>query len=389
MENAKQHHSGIYLSYTAAEAKTASPKFGKICPVDAADEGCSRSTKGQTKIGTPKSITDGFLRTTFLPKLEKTESLQDCRDSEKIESDFYYSLSQLARHYKIVPLATKDYCYPYNMALALWDIENSIQKQELCLDGIELIEQDDKAILVTQHRYRTGSSLYYIPVMPLFLMMRIKERKQTAELLLSVFTYLYRVVDIPYYRQQSCFLWYQYEMLKEWAEQEEEEEESKDYLREHNIAEWVGDRIEQKLFNKQNLTRFKNRLDTFNAKDDFDQECKFLALDAFALYNDYPDENIFRNLPSIDDELDGYYEYYDYTVRLDQYVGFVADTDSRLYQSLEEGINCEFSEYRDTEEPTLLNKFDGSPVYYHNLDFENRLFHLLDELCYLLNHFKK
>ncbi len=388
MENAKQYHSRLHLSYTATEAKETAPGFGHVLPMDAANQRRSRSPKRKTKIGSAQSVTDGFLKTTFLPKLEITESLQDCRDSEKTESDFYDSLSQLTGYYNILPMDTKAYGYPYNVALALWNIEKRIQKQELCLDEIGFVGQDDKAILITQHRYSTGTSLYYIPVLPLFSMLRTKKRKRTAELLLCVFAYLYHIVDIPYYRQEGSFLWYQYEMIKEWAEQDEEEEEMKGYLRQHHIAEWVGDHMEQKIFHKQNLIRFKHRLDTFTANDDFDWECKELAADAFALYNDYPDENMFRNLPIIDEELDGSYGWYDCTIRMDQYIGFVADTNGCLYQSLEEGINSEFGEYTDIEEPTLTNKFDGSPFPYNNLDFENRLFKLLDDLCYLLNHFK-
>lgn len=387
MENAKQYRSGLYLSYTATEAKENAPRFGQILPMDAANQRRSRNPKGQTKIGATQSVTNGFLKMTFLPKLKKTESLQACRDSEKTENEFYDSLSQLAGHYNIVPMATKAYGYPYNLALALWDIEKSIQKQQLCLDDIGLIEQDNKAILITQHRYRTGTSLYYIPVKPLFLMRRDRQRKHAANLLLSVCCYLYHIADIPYYRQEQSYLWGQYEMLKEWAEQDEEE--SKDHLREHDIAEWIGDRIEQILFNKQNLKLFQKRLDSFMIKDDFDRECKELAWDAFALYTDYSEVSIFRNLPTNEEELDESYGWYDYTIRMDQYISFVADTDSCLYQSLEEGINCEFNEYTEIEEPMVKNIFDGSPVYQRNLDFENRLFKLLDDLCYLLNHLKK
>ncbi len=40
------------------------------------------------------------------------------------------------------------------------------------------------------------------------------------------------------------------------------------------------------------------------------------------------------------------------------------------------------------EEPTINKVFDGSKISVGNLDFENRLFELLDDLSYLLNNYK-
>jgi hypothetical protein len=40
------------------------------------------------------------------------------------------------------------------------------------------------------------------------------------------------------------------------------------------------------------------------------------------------------------------------------------------------------------QEPVLCRSFDGRCQKGYSLDFENRLFPLLDELCYLLNNYK-
>ena len=75
---------------------------------------------------------------------------------------------------------------------------------------------------MAQERYNTGAMLYYIPVIPLYQMLRNKRRNKTGLLLLSVCTYLYRIADIPYYRQEGSYLYWIYEMLTEWLEQDEE-----------------------------------------------------------------------------------------------------------------------------------------------------------------------
>ena len=113
--------------------------------------------------------------------------------------------------------------------------------------------------------------------------------------MLSVCSYLYYIVNIPYYRQEDNFLYYQYEMLKEWLNDEEDNEETPVYKCEFDQAEWIGDRMEKKIFNPANLTYFKERLNCFKCKDVLDLDCLKLAQGAFALLEQYPNENVFRN----------------------------------------------------------------------------------------------
>ena len=46
----------------------------------------------------------------------------------------------------------------------------------------------------------------------------------------------------------------------------------------------------------------------------------------------------------------------------------------------------EFQEYASTEEPTIVKKFDGSDLTDINLDYEKRIFRLIEELIDLLNN---
>lgn len=213
-------------------------------------------------------------------------------------------------------------------------------------------------------------------------------RRQTAHLLLSVCSYLYHIADIPYYRQEDSYIYWQYGMLKEWVEQDEDTEATECYNNEIRQADWIGERMQQKLFNRANLAVFEQRLMAFNPTDEFDKECRALACDALALYREYPDTNIFCNssLAEVNVHEDGDYE--QDCLRMDQYISFVADTKGWLFQSLEESTNSEFGEYGNTEEPTIIKRFDGKPVTGKNLVFENRLFALLDDICYLLNNYK-
>src|SRR5690606_40118408 len=121
-------------------------------------------------------------------------------------------------------------------------------------------------------RYNTGTTLYYIPVVPLFQMLNDPKRKKSAQLLISVCSYLYHIADVPYYRQEDSYLYWMYEMHKDWVEQDDETEETEMYNREFTKAELIGDSIEQKLFNRINLKVFQQRLNAFKSLDTFDHD---------------------------------------------------------------------------------------------------------------------
>lgn len=128
-------------------------------------------------------------------------------------------------------------------------------------------------------------------------MLKDPKRKRNAQLLVSVCSYLYHIADIPYYRQEESYLYWMYEMHKDWIEQDDETEDTQSYKREFRVAEYIGDSIEQRLFNRTNIKVFEQRLNRFKINDTFDKDCQKLACNAFDLYKEYPTASVFRNAP--------------------------------------------------------------------------------------------
>ena len=142
--------------------------------------------------------------------------------------------------------------------------------------------------------------------------------------------------------------------------------------------------MEQKIYNHHNLTRFKDFLKNFKAKDRFDNDCFMLARKIFSLYQQYPNATIYQNLQINTEE----YEYErGTTVSIDEYVSFCAEAKGLLFQTLFETVNSELQECTTIQEPIVIKKFNGSNITNNNLDFENRLFPLIEELIYILNNF--
>lgn len=384
MNYATQHHIGNY-QHTRTETTTAiAPTVGRVRQLATKTKGRKPSAERQAEIRTNSNATNGILKCTFLPKLKTAPSVQAC---QKTERDFYKSLSKLAKHYRIEPMQTNSFKFPYKMALAMWDMETKVKRTNINWDGFKLIQDSGKTYFLSEERYRTGTTLYYIPIAPLFKMLKDPKHKMTAQLLLSVYSYLYHIAQIPYYRQEESYLYWLYEMMNDWVEQDEETEETESYKSELRNAEYIGDRIEQKLFNRTNLKVFEQRLNRFKSVDMFDKECWQVAHNAFALFTEYPNVTIFRNatLPEKDPYND---DYENEIIGMEKYISFIADTKGWLYESLSDTINNEFNEYGAMEEPTISKRFNGSEISTANLDFEKRLFGLLNDLSGILYEYK-
>ena len=383
MTYATTYHIGYDKPTQRAKAKTVAPPVERVRKLDDPSKVCSRDTKGQATVRTNNHVANGFLKCSFLPKLKETETVQACGKSAKTERDFYKSLSQLAEHYAIQPMQTQSYGYPYNIALALWDTQERLGRNVRDWEEIKLLQDSRKTYLTSEERYNTGATLFYIPVVPLYRMLKNPKRKYTAQLLLSVCTYLYHIADIPYYRQENSFLYWQYEMLKEWVVSDEYTDETSIYLSELEQAEWIGDRMEQKTFHLANLTFFGQRLARLKTADALDLDCLKLAQEAFELYQRYPNEKVFRNArPNGEAEEDDM----ENVIPMDKYVSFCADGKGWLNENLEQCVNTDLQEYGQMEEPIIIKRFDGNDIAGNNLDFENRLFILMEELAYLLSN---
>jgi hypothetical protein len=387
MNYARDNHIGNSGTARAKKTKTASRTARRVYALDAETKGRQRGTERQTKVSSCGDATDGFLKVSFLPRLQENKTVQACQDISKMESDFYASLDSLAEHYHILPMTTRHFEYPYNMALALWDLEEKLKKSVENFSELRLLQDSHRTYLLSEEKYSTGTTLYYVPIEPIYQMLREPKHKQNAHLLLSVCSYLYHSADVPYYRQQGSYLYWLYEMHREWTEQDEDREENERYVREFDKAECIGAFIEQKIFNPMNLSVFEKRLNSFNSRNAFDNKCSEIAKIAFALYSEYPEQSIFRNAPTHDEEEDEDTE--SESIGMEKYISFISDTKGWLYESIEESINSEFNEYGAMDEPTILKCFAGEQLPQNSLDFESRLFALLDELCALLYNYKQ
>lgn len=387
MDYAQTYYIGNNQATRRKTTKAVVQTAQRVQPMDAKNQRCGRGSKRQTQVSTCGNVANGFLKTSFLPRLKETKTVQACMETAKMQKDFYKSLSLLAEHYNIEPMQTNQFEYPYNMALAIRDMEEKLKQSVLNWQEIRLVQDSKKTYFISEEKYNTGTTLYYIPIEPLYQMLHDPKRKRNAQLLISVCSYLYHIADIPYFRQEDSYLYWMYEMHKEWVEQDDETDETQAYKLEFEKAAFIGDCIEQKIFNPMNLQVFGQRLNTFKRSDAFDHDCWLTASNAFALFTQYPNASIFRNAPMPEQDTDND-DYDNETIGMEKYISFISHTKGWLYESLAQSINNEFNEYAEMQEPTICKRFDTKGVTKSTLDFENRLFALLDDICDLLYNYK-
>lgn len=326
----------------------------------------------------------GFLKTRFLPHYAGQTEQQDSRE----EKHFYRFFLFLCRHYGISPVDTAGLAHPYGLEVSLHEANRLLQDKFPFQTSLEWEKENGDFSLCTVERFDMQNTLFFIPVLPLHPMMQDRKRRKAARLLLCIFSYLYRKAGVPYYQDEDNYLYWQYDMLCQWVTDDPEgwDDDFDCFNSQVNTAVHIGEQMLRRLYNNVHQQNFEKWLCEFSPQDAFDRECCSLAQQFYDLWQDFPEANIYRHA---DTECLPDPEEYDDTdcVTMEKYIGFVCSTEGWLYNQLEQTINNDFGECGSMQEPVLRRCFDGQPQEKDSLDYECRLFPLINELCYLLNHY--
>ncbi|OJV54206.1 MAG: hypothetical protein BGO31_12690 [Bacteroidetes bacterium 43-16] len=299
---------------------------------------------------------------------------------DKMRADLFRSLS-FAGHVVGIqfPADTVDVTSDYEIVIRFAQLE---QRMKMLNPDNELliVEDNGQYSVAWRQHYCTGRTLFYIPVLSLYTLLRTNRR--SGELLLGVACYLIRHAGIPYYRDRSTYAYYQYEMLYEWLTDDPESwgEDSLHYkLNDLNAANTIGDIMGRKLCSKYPLSRLEE-LSKLIPDDPFGQKCRSLAEMTLRLMKQYPDSCLFEHMRPPFDRDD-----YDGCIQPDEYFAFVYDTDTWSGDSLIESVSSQLSEYDCIAEPEALTVFDHSDVQISSIDYQIRTIELIRQLCILLN----
>lgn len=326
----------------------------------------------------------GFLKIRFLPH----HAGENQKENPLEKGHFYRCFALLCRHYGINPTDTSVLDYPYGRQAALHEAQRLLSEKLPHRITIDFEADNENFMLTTAERFDTQNTLFFIPVLPLHQMLEDRKRRKAAQLLLCIFSYLYRCAGVPYYREDDSYLYWNYDMLCQWVTDDPEgwDDDFNSLNSQVNTAVHIGEIMLRRLYSKVHLHRFGEWLAAFTSKDSLDRECRSLAKRFYDLWQEFPHTGIYTHadMECLPDP-----EQYDNTdcITMEKYIGFVCSTEGWLYNQLEQAVNSDFGECDSMQEPVLRRCFDGQPQQKDSLDFECRLFPLINELCYLLNHY--
>lgn len=336
---------------------------------------CAGNFKGQGKISPGASGADGFLNHSFLPLCVTAKKLPP---QEETERGFYQSVEHLCKLHSINATEVCQFAYPYNVLLTHREIKTKLNRQPYETELLITREGKSKNIAVaTKQVFEVGNELFYIPVIPLYRLLRKRENKASGTLLLAVMSYLYREAGIPYYRDEGGFMYDEYEMNKEYLEcmnesPDDYEEDISDIIK----NDLCGDIMQRKLYNRYHLDNFARTIEKFKPQNPFDEDCLLVAKEALELYTTFPKSNVFQHIEEPKD--------CDEVAIPESYVAFVGDCKGWVFETIERQINDYLGNYAELALPVSVQVFDDTATEKHTLEFEYRLFELIENLCNIL-----
>lgn len=342
----------------------------------------SRSDKRQTPTTSGDHAGYGFLRQSFQPLIEK--GWKYSRKKNAVETGFFQSFNNLRDFYNLDIPDYSDHPYPLNIHMAYTEAVEQMDEKRKELH-LFIIEEDNGSItLATVKVQYTGPYLYYIPVRPLAKLLDDRKTKKTGQMLLSVFAWLYQVVQVSYYWDNSSYLSGTYSMIEQWvleSEDEYEEEEYREYQSDFRQSDYFGKKLIRSIRHPRHLILFEKRVTTFKPIDTWETELADICGKALQLFKEYPNASIFRNIcHSIFEREDD--ENY---ISPEQYLAFCWSFTGSLAEQVFDTVNTDLQECGHIEAPQTIQSFaTPQTAESHHLDFEERLLTIIDELVFVI-----
>ncbi|GAB3350893.1 hypothetical protein GCM10027566_08790 [Arachidicoccus ginsenosidivorans] len=344
--------------------------------------GRKRDKEGHPKTCSNIHASDDFMKNRFLPLFTPKNNgiVKAC------EASLIQSLSFIGEKFQIEILNTEGKEFPYNILAAHWDIQGKLRRinGNLNLRIVKNTKTND-IHLATYESVDTGQTLYYIPIVPIYLMLKTKGKRKCGQLLLMICADLYRKAGIPMYTRNCCIQDY-YESIEEyWYSLFDEGEEidiekMRSELRQTRV---IGDIMSRKMENNYLIENYKDTTSKIKVNNLFEQKCLILAKEAHEICKTFPNNSIFQHITFNEDD-------YDDKGSPDTYISFVATTKGYLWEDLNRSINEELSNYAGVLEPEIINIFDKPfKGLFPSLDYERSIFRLIIKLSKLINEIEE
>lgn len=321
---------------------------------------------------------NGFLNYSFQP-------LQGfyVGDWKMAEAEFFLSAGNICRFYSIEEPKIAGLKFPENVQASYERLEDILSKK-----GVELkIMQDEThdACLATTKQFDTGYRLFYLPIRPVCNLSLSGETLPLSKVMTGIYQYLYQCIGVDYYRE-PCYLNYLYETIENWIDEDYEREDEDARKYQHNEIDNLknlGDRFLLILKQPFKIDLLISFLSEYRDSPCWSFEIDTMVQEFLKLITDFPSRTINDSIP---------YDYFrtgeNDLITLEHYLSFYWSAKDGFTEMLDDMINNELQEMGFQEEPVAIQWFDKLPVKeHHDLEFETRLFALIDTTINLMNDY--
>jgi len=304
-----------------------------------------------------------------------------------VQGEFFRSVENLARLYRLVIAEVTDLPYPSNIHAAFVQLKQQLERAQPALSLAIVQTNGGITTLATAKEVDLQGCLYYIPLRPIFRLLRRKKARQVAPILLSIAGYIRQRMGMPCYSDWGSYMANVHGILEQWVDDmdgERDEKEAAEFYREFRRAERVGYYMHQKLRQPARRTKLISYLQTFDPVGEWQVRLGQLAGDFIQLDHAYPNRCLFEEIPTgfLDEEARE-----EDRVSKEQYMSFVYDHYSWLGEEVNDYVETSLQECPVVDAPVTVQYFyEPQPEERHDPTYEESCFRLLNEFAYLLNN---
>lgn len=279
--------------------------------------------------------------------------------------------------------------YPQNIATAFDRVKETFESKGGSLSLAILQSPGFATSIATIKTLPTSYDLYYIPVGQVCLMLEDRKHKRTTDMMLSLFAFLYQVVNVPFYTEPSSFLYECYKSIRYSLEEDEENgqeygEFATELIDEMDTIEKDGSSLLRQIACKDRLTAFEKTTGAYKPRNKKEKQLLKVCGEALKLWKKFPDCSISRAIPAYLSEKERENAMYP-----GMYIGFHWGTESDwLENHINEYLNSYLGECSTVQEPATAQLFHRKQKReYHNMELQHTLIGFLEHTAQALYEF--
>jgi hypothetical protein len=296
-------------------------------------------------------------------------------------------VDHLARLYQLEVPEVTDLPYPLNIHAAFVPLKQQLERAQPALSLAIVQTNEGITTLATAKEVDLQGCLYYIPLLPIFRLLRRKKARQVAPILLGIAACIRQKMAIPSYSDWGSYMANVHGILEQWVDDmdgEREEKEAAEYYREFRRAEKVGYYMQRKLRQPVRITKMAAQFETFVPAGLWETRLQELAVYFLQLDRAFPNRCLFEEIPTgfLDEEARD-----EDRVSKEQYFSLVYDHYSWLGEEVNDYVETSLQECPVIDAPVTVQYFDApQPVERHDPTYEVTCLRLLNEFACLLNN---